>query len=171
MDNLLVHSFAPNDELDKSIEKANALSAAMAPHKVSLNKEVRKSLRVVGTSRMGLLTIIDKVATQYDEKLAKNEKASDLTQRIAYLHKLRKYKLAIQNLLEALDDTDKALGKDIMSYVDKFGGSLSNVRKHDGDLDEAMKELDDYNARFGKIMEQEDNENKDGEGKNSDTPQ
>lgn len=126
------------------------------PYKVSLANNTRNGMRVIGNSRLGLVEIVNKLATQYDNKLAKEENAIDLSRRTNYLRMIKAYKLAVQNLLELIDDTEKALGNDIMAYVDKFSSSLRNARKFDGDLDEAMKELDDYNGRFGAIIEAED---------------
>jgi len=166
--NLLVKTFAQQDDLKKATVQLKAQAAAMAPHKVSLSNETRKNLRVVGTSRLGLVEIVSRLATQYDDKLAKDEKALDLSERVNYLHALKDYKLAVKNLHELLDDTEKALGNDIMAYVDKFSNSLRSARKFDGDLDDAIKDLDDYNARFGAIMEEEDAENE-ADDTNSDT--
>ncbi|KAA5533561.1 hypothetical protein F0919_13560 [Taibaiella lutea] len=161
--NLMVRSFAPSDELEDAINQINGLINNLDPFKVSLSNDARKKMRVVGSSRLGLVDIVSRLATQYDEKLAKNDNAKDLKERVAYLQVLRAYRIAAQKLCEALDDTDKALGKDIMGYVDKFGDSLQSARKYDGDLDEAIKELDDYNARFKKVMEEEDPELEAGE--------
>jgi hypothetical protein len=154
--NLLVRSFAADVELENAVNGIKNLTDAIAPYKLSLSNDDRKGLRVVGTSRLGLVEIVNRLATQYDNKLSKTENASDLSFRINYLHMLKTYKMAAQHLLEVLDDTDKALGNDIMTFVDKFSTNLRSARKFDGDLDEAMKELDDYNARFGKIMDEED---------------
>lgn len=153
---LFVKNFASDAELQNSMDQVNALAQSLMPYKVSLSNETRKNLRVVGSSRLGLVEIVNKVAMQYNNKLTKDENATELNQRVNYLRELRAYKLAAQNLYELLDDTEKALGNDIMSYVDKFSSSLRNARKFDGDLDEAMKELDDYNGRFGSIMNEED---------------
>ncbi|KAA5536538.1 hypothetical protein F0919_02395 [Taibaiella lutea] len=160
--NFLVHSFAQNNELEKTTAELTGLATILTPFKVSLSNESRNGLRVVGTSRLGLVEIVAKLSTQYDNKLAKDDQAADLNQRLVYLRKLKACKLAAKNLCELLDDTDKALGNDVMTFVDKFSNSLRNARKYDGDLDEAMKELDDYNARFGKIIEDEDKESEAG---------
>lgn len=156
--NLYVQSFATNDDLEKAIASVRALSETLTPNAVSLSNQTRKNLRVIGTSRLGLVEIVNGLSIQYNDKLAKNDQALDLNQRLAYLRLMLEYKMAIGRLYELVDDTTKALSNDVMAFVDKFSNTLRNARRFDGDLDENMKELDNYNARFGKMMESEDGE-------------
>jgi hypothetical protein len=168
---LLVNSFAPLPELTSATDSINNLSKWLAPHKKALTAKQRIAIRSVGNSRMGLVKIVEKMAIQYDGKLSKEDNAAELSKRIAYLEKIRQYKIAAMNLFELLDDTDKALGQDVMAHVDKFSANLQTARQHDGDLDMAMKELDDYNARFGPTMDQEEAENtKPDNGNQPETP-
>ncbi|MFA6057151.1 MAG: hypothetical protein WC756_03050 [Taibaiella sp.] len=160
---LLVTSFAPPNDIINATQAINNWRDSFNPYKKSLTAKAKKNIRAVGSSRYGLAKIVGKISTQYNDKLSKEDDAAELTSRMEYIDKVRQYKIAAQNLYESLDDTDKALGKDIMAHVDKFSSSLQIARQHDGDLDEAMKELDEYNARFGAIMEEE-------EGENAETP-
>jgi hypothetical protein len=153
---LLVTSFAPANEIINATMAINNWRDTFNPHKKSLTAKARKNIRTVGNSRHGLAKIVAKISTQYEGKLSKEDNAADLTKRLDYLDQIRQYKIAALNLYEALDDTDKALGQDVMTHVDKYSSNLQTARQHDGDLDEAMKELDEYNARFGAIMEEED---------------
>ena len=153
---LLITSFASPDEMINATQAINDFIASFAPHKKSLTAKARQGMRAVGSSRFGLVKIVDKISRQYDGKLSKEDNSAELTSRMDYMDNVRQYKIAVQNLYEALDDTDKAIGQDIMAHVDKFSSSLQTARQHDGDLDEAMKELDDYNARFGATMEEEE---------------
>lgn len=164
---LLVNSFAPLPELTSATDTVNNLTKWLDPHKKSLTAKARQNLRSVGSSRMGLVKIVENIASQYDGKLSKEDNAVELSKRVAYLEKLRRYRIAVTQLLETLDDTEKAVGQDVMSHVDKFSASLQTARHHDGDLDMAMKELDDYNARFGAAMEQEEEEKPDTAGDNA----
>jgi hypothetical protein len=153
---LLVTSFAPANDIINATQAINNWRDTFSPHKKSLTAKARKNIRTVGNSRHGLAKMVDKISTQYEDKLSKEDNAAELTNRLDYLDKIRRYKIAAQNLYEALDDTDKALGQDIMAHVDKFSSNLQTARQYDGDLDEAMKELDEYNARFGAVMVEED---------------
>ncbi|MFA6060847.1 MAG: hypothetical protein WC756_21800 [Taibaiella sp.] len=154
--NLLVTLFAPANDIVNATQAINNWRDSFNPYKKSLTAKARQGLRAVGSSRLGLVKIVGKISTQYNGKLSKEDDAGELTSRMDYHDKIRQYKIAVQNLYEALDDTDKAIGQDIMAHVDKFSSSLQTARQHDGDLDEAMKELDEYNARFGATMAEED---------------
>ena len=160
---LLVSALAPENELLNGRNTVNNLNSIMEPFKKPLTAKARKTLRAVGSSRYGLVKIVEKIAIQYDGKLSKEDNAVDLAMRVAYLDRIRQYKIAVLNLFEMLDDTDKAIGHDIMAHVDKFSGNLQTARQHDGDLDEAMKELDEYNSRFGAAMEEEEKEEEENE--------
>jgi len=153
---LLVNSFAQEPEITNGINQIRGFNDLFAPYKVSLTVEQRRGLRIVGNSRVGLANMIAGIAEEYKKKLPSEESYEELTTRLTYLNLLKTYKRAVKNLLESLDDTEKALGKDIMLFVDKYSGILNNARKFDGDLDEDMKELDDYNARFGKVIDEEE---------------
>lgn len=153
---LLVNQFAGVEALREGKDAIKNLERIFSPFKKPLTNKERRGLRAVGTSRYGLAKIIERIAGQYDHKLPKEDSASAFSQRIAYLDQLRHYIIALQNHLETMDDTEKAVGKDIMACVDKYSSIFQIARKHDGDLDLAMKELDEYNTRFGLIIKEED---------------
>ncbi len=153
---LLVSSFLLENELINGKDTINNLNAILKPHSKSLTAKQRIGIRSVGNSRYGLVKIAERIALQYESKLSKEDNAVDLAVRVSYLEKIRQYKIAVLALFEMLDDTDKALGQDIMNFVSKFSKHLDAARIHDGDLDEALKDLDDYNSRFGASMEAED---------------
>jgi hypothetical protein len=153
---LLVNEFAQESELIKAKDAINNLNVIFHPFHKPLTARARQGMRAVGTSRYGLVKIVEKMSLQYDSKLSKEDNAVNLAVRVSYLDRIRQLKIAVLNFYEALDDTDKAVGHDVMAHVDKFSASLQIARQHDGDIDEAMKELDEYNSRFGASMTEED---------------
>lgn len=153
---MMVKNVREIGSLKAAKEQVNKLNENMNGSKVSLTNEERIGIRTIGSSRMGLVQIIDQLATQFNGKLSKEDNAEELSKRLEALHALRAYRLSVTTLLEAIDDTDKALSRDIMKHADKFSDSLNSARKHDGDLDEGMRAIDSYNSRFANAMKEED---------------
>lgn len=153
---MMVKKVPDTGSLKAATEQINKLYQNLNDIKVSLTSEERMGIRSVGSSRMGLVMLVSQLATQFNNKLSKEDNAENLSRRLEALHALRAYRLSINTLLEAIDDTDKALSRDIMKHADKFSDSLHSARKHDGDLDEGMREIDTYNSRFAHAMKEED---------------
>ena len=145
-----------NAALHQQTQEVNSIAERFAKYAVSLSNEERKGIRGIGASRMGLALLINQTAMQFNQKLSKQDNAEELDVRLENLKAIRGYKIAVATLLEKLDDTDKALSPDIMKHVDKFRDALNSARRHDGDLDNGMKEIDAYHSRFGASMKEED---------------
>lgn len=114
-----------------------------------IKKKDKSGKRSMAEGREGYARLISKIALQHDEKLNKQDDASELEARLKYDSSLEGVRQAAIAFLERVSDTQYCNSVDCMTLTDRFAESLHSARNRNSDLDEAMKEVDEYNARFG----------------------
>lgn len=63
---------------------------------------------------------------------------------------LESVRQALNALMEQITETQMANGMDIMTMVDRYSSSLQANRNNNAALDLAMREVDEWNKRFGR---------------------
>jgi hypothetical protein len=115
---------------------------------VGLSDTEKTGVRSMAEGREGLARLVNKIALAHINSLAREDDPNELDSRLQYDSQLEDLRQQIMALHEAVEETQLANSRDIMTLVDKFAGSLQNSRKGNASLDMAMREVDDYNKRF-----------------------
>ncbi len=160
---LLVNRFATAAETDQLVTGANQLNKLFEPSSVNLTNEQSIGLRTMGQGREGIVRLVSAIATQNIESLPRNEEPAELSSRLDYYARLEAARQSIIPLQEMIDNTQNALGADIMQLFDRYYGYLQSARSNNITLDNAMGEVDEWNKRFGERNEGLPNPPKDGE--------
>lgn len=98
--------------------------------------------------REGLARLVSKIATANIDSLARENDPQELEQRLAYDDQLEGVRQQALTIIEMITETQFANGIDIMKLVNTFTANLQTSRSRNGSLDEAMKDVYDYNKRF-----------------------
>lgn len=141
------------DEIENGLKRSIATATAKA---VTLDMPTRMKRRKMGTARQGYVELVQPIATNNSSKFGADLDPQKLA---AYMNTRRRVATVrglAQKLLELCDDTNMAIGIDAVAMADDMSGVLQIARKRDDGLDTEMGELDAYNSRFGKQMEEED---------------
>ena len=145
----LVTKFAAKADTDQIIAGANAINKLFEPNSVNLTNEQLTGLRTMSQGREGVVRLLSSIATQNINSLPRNEDPADLASRLEYYTQLQAARQAIMPLFEMLDNTQNALGGDIMQLYDRYYCYLQAARSGNTTLDLAMAEIDEWNKRFG----------------------
>lgn len=155
--NFLVTGFASNTEIQQMTDGANAAMTLFQPNSVNLTNAEASGLRTMSQGREGIVRLISKIATQNVNNLPRNEDPAQLSERLDYYASLSSLRQAFMPIFEMIDNTQNALGADIMQLSDRYAGYLQAARSSNSALDMAMGEVDDWNKRFGERPVEEDN--------------
>lgn len=149
-----VSSIIPDAELGKINQSLDESKTFLEPYRVSLMNQEKVGLRTLGDGREGYANMVSRAANEHGKHLPKTDEPAELVNAIAYYNNLANLKVKILHLLEIVDDTNLALGADIMRLADSYAGHLQLARKDNSHLDEALAEIDEYNQRFGARAEE-----------------
>ena len=145
-----ISSIAAKTVTDAIITAVNgALTPSFNPFKINLTDDVKTGLRTFAEGREGYVRNVSRVATQFPNALSRSDVPSDLSNLIDYYSNLEAVRLALTQALETIQETSLGVSADSMELVDRYVKSLNIARSNDAALDAAMKEIDDYNKRFG----------------------
>ncbi|MGG9971050.1 hypothetical protein ACQ33O_04570 [Ferruginibacter sp. SUN002] len=122
----------------------------LTPFHVPLTDEQRKGSRTMAEGREGMVRLISKIATQHINSLPRNEDPQEMATLLKAYEDGGQALQAIKQLMEMMEDTQTAVGIDLMALYDRYNGYLQTSRSGNTALDAAMGEIDSYNARFGK---------------------
>lgn len=128
----------------------NNAVAPFNPFRLNLSPEERKNSRSMAEGREGYVRLVSRVATQYPNSLSRVDVPTDLSNLLAYYDQLESNRLAVLQALEVIEDIQLGASADIMTLVDRYVKSLQVSRANEGALDLAMKEVDDWNSRYGR---------------------
>ena len=140
---------APTGSIDAIRNQVQSLTTSLAPYKVNLNEAQKTGVRNMAEGREGYARMISQIASNNINSLAREHNPADLVSRLAYDSKLEEARQACLSLLETITDTQLANSIDIMKNVDDYAGNLQTSRNNNAALDLAMREVDDWNKRFG----------------------
>lgn len=110
----------------------------------------QKSGRSMAEGREGLARLVAKIATEHVDYLSRVDDPQTLTNALDYDANLESVRQALNALMEQITETQMANGMDIMTMVDRYSTSLQANRNNNAALDLAMREVDEWNKRFGR---------------------
>lgn len=119
------------------------------PFAVNLTEREKEGKRNMAEGREGYARMVSQIANVHINSLARELNANDLTAKLAYDAKLEEIRQVLLKLMEIIEETQYANGIDIMKLVDVFVENLQTSRKNNGALDLALREVDEWNKRFG----------------------
>lgn len=122
---------------------------SLEPFKINLSDGEKIGGRTMAEGREGLARLISKIASAHINSLAREHNPQDLEDRLDYDAKLEEIRQLAMKLNEIVTETQLANSVDIMTYVDAYAENLQTSRRDNGSLDLAMREIDEWNKRFG----------------------
>jgi hypothetical protein len=82
-------------------------------------------------------------------ELARSDNPEEMGAKLDYFHSLETAKQAAIQLVEMIENTQAAVGADVMALFDRYCQQLQSRLNSNSTLDNAMQVIDDYNKRFG----------------------
>jgi hypothetical protein len=133
-------------ELMKSLNDGRKIMKAVS---VGLSDMQKTGVRSMAEGREGFARMVSKIAVAHVDSLAREHDPAELEGKLAYDSTLEDMRQSVMALHEMIEETQLANSMDIMSLVDKYAANLDTSRKGNEALDMALREVDDYNKRFG----------------------
>ncbi|RKS25486.1 hypothetical protein CLV94_0520 [Flavobacterium endophyticum] len=134
-----------------------AINAALVPlsgFRVYMT-DSEKAGRSMAEDREGYVRLISRIANQFPDALSRSDAPDDLVTHLDYYDRLEANRLALLQALEVIQEISLGTATDIMTFADRYHANLKIARNHDASIDLAMREVDDWNARFGNRTPQE----------------
>ena len=131
-----------------------AINAAQTPlnaFKINLSNEERQATRSMSEGREGYARLVSRVATQFPNSLSRADVPAELSTLLDYYNNLEGNRLALMQATEMIEEMQLGAATDIMTLVDRYVSNLQISRGNEANLDQAMKEIDDWNSRFANI--------------------
>ena len=144
----LVINQAPAPTLDGIRVNVQANTTSLATFKINLSDEQKKGARTMAGGREGYARMVSQICTNNVNSLPRDFNPTDLVSKLAYDSKLEEVRQAVMTLMETITETQMANSMDIMKMVDDSVNVLQVSRNNSAALDLAMREVDEWNARF-----------------------
>ncbi len=152
--NKLILSRPAADAFQKISDYTNDSISIFGAHSVSLSGKDKIGLRTMGKGREGVVLQMSTIALSFEECLPRTENASDLETILEYHKDLLALHTRVGKLYEMLGDTISATCVDAIQTFDDYNNHFQTARKKNSSLDLALKPIDEYNKRFGKLGEE-----------------
>jgi len=98
--------------------------------------------------REGYARLISRISTQFPDALGRSDNPDELTGLLDYYHNLEGSRMALLQNQETIEEIQLGASADIMTLTDRYKNNLQLSRENDAALDLAMREVDNWNARF-----------------------
>lgn len=151
----LISNYLPAKTAEEMVAQLNEQINVLKPFKINLTEDAKNGGRNMAEGREGYARLVSGIASANIESLARDQDPQELVDKLAYDAQLENIRQRLLSLMEVITETQLANGVDIMKLVDGFVGNLQNSRVRNGSLDIAMREVDEWNKRFG-IRKDED---------------
>lgn len=136
--------------------QVNAVVATMRPYNVAITDKQKKGKRTMAEGREGFVRLVSRIAFQHPNSLSRSDNPGELLTALDMDALLESAKQATKELYEMLNDTQFANSRDIMELTKSYTRALQMDRERNAALDSAMKEVDDWNERYGRNSPMED---------------
>lgn len=143
-----IATIAPKAVTDTLIATLNNALTSFNAFKISLTNDEKQATRSMAEGREGYARLVSRIATQFPNSLSRADVPADLTNLLDYYQNLEATRLAYIQGIETIEETQLGAATDIMLLVDRYVQNLQISRGNEGALDNAMKEVDDWNKRF-----------------------
>jgi hypothetical protein len=130
------------------VTAVNTAIAPFTPFKINLTNKERKG-RSMAEDREGYARLVSRIANQFPNSLSRADSPTELVALINYYEGLEADRLALTQAIEIIQEIQLGASMDAMVLVDRYVKNLQISRSNDGSLDTALKEVDEWNKRFG----------------------
>jgi multidrug efflux pump subunit AcrB len=128
--------------------QVNSGITSFKPYHAPSTPAERIGQRSMSEGREGLVRLVSRIALQHPNSLSRADVPAELVQLLDTDGQLETLRQACLQLLEMVDDTQFANSCDIMLLSDAYSAALQIDRKRNSALDNAMKEVDEWNERY-----------------------
>ncbi len=128
-----------------------AINASLVPlndFKIHLTDDEKIGMRSMAEGREGFARLISRIADQFPDALARADSPQELSTLLDYYDSLEANRMALLQAMETIEETQLGAATDIMTLVDRYSANLRISRAHESSLNLAMREVDDWNARY-----------------------
>lgn len=141
--------FAPLNLIESIRSAVLGYKDAFEPYQINLTDANKPGQRTMAEGREGYARLVSQIATNHIDSIARELDPVELSNMLEYDSQLSTLYFGISQLLEVIEEARTKNGINAMALVDNFVGNLQDSRKNKGALDTAMREVDDWNKRFG----------------------
>jgi hypothetical protein len=131
----------------------NTALTPLNPFKINLTDDEKKGTRSMAEGREGYSRLISRIANQFPNSLSRADVPTELSNLLEYYNNLEASKMALLQAMETIDEIQLGAATDVMTLVDRYTTNLQVSRGNEGSLDLAMKDVDEWNKRFGRKTE------------------
>lgn len=146
----IILSQAAQTVLDSIKTQVNTASTTFKPFAVNLTDEEKEGGRSMAEGREGYVRLVSAIANQNPNSLSRSDNPAELVSLLNYYSSLAADIQAAYSFLELVEETQLGTACDIMQLTDRYVDNLQIDRKNNAALDIAMREVDEWNKRFGK---------------------
>src|SRR5436190_13060646 len=134
----------------------NSAIAPFIPFKINLTNDEKKGARTMAEGREGYSRLVSRIANQFPNSLSRADVPTDLSNMLTYYNDLEANRMALMQVVETIEEIQLGASNDIMTMSDRFVKNLQISRANEGSLDLAMKEVDEWNSRYGRNTSETD---------------
>ena len=120
-----------------------------------------KKNRSMAEKREGYVRLVLRVAENFVDELPRSFDLEEYKNLLKARDEWKIMLLKAEEVAELIEDTEYAIGVELMKQVDRAAAALNSGRKNNPALDRAMREIDDYNQQFGTKKKEVDYEEPD----------
>lgn len=136
----------------------NTAIEPLEPFKINISDGEKAGMRSMAEGREGYVRLISRIATQYPNALSREDLPAELVDLLAYYDKQQANRMALLEALELVEEGSLATATDIMALADRYNANMAISRRNNSALDLAMREVDEWNKRFGNRKDEEEGE-------------
>lgn len=145
-----ITDFAPKSVLEEIKKNINNSINDFKPFTVSFTDKEKIGVRSMGDGREGKVRLLSTIGSQFPDALARADNPEDLSKPLDYYADVRAVRAGALQLLEITEEIILGTGMDCMKISDRFEDNFQLSRKNNSALDLNMRDIDEYNKRFGK---------------------
>jgi len=127
---------------------------------VALTPDERRGNRSVGRRREAYVRQTLRAAKAHEQILPRNLDVSRFEKMLATFDQHKDFQVVLAQLTELGDDTQLAIGKELMVETDTVYGAFKLARLRDSSLDHVFAELESFNTRTSQEEEEEESKDK-----------
>lgn len=151
----MITSIASQEVTSNFTLAVNAALVPLADYQIHMT-DAEKAGRSMAEDREGYVRLISRIANQFPNALSRSDLPEELAAHLNYYDRLEANRLALLQALEVIQEISLGTATDIMTFADRYHANLKIARNHDATLDLAMRDVDDWNARFGNRLQEPD---------------
>ena len=142
------------DDLLMHLSKAADI---MKKYHTPLNPEERRGNRSVGRRRQAYVQQCLRLAKAHEHILPRNLSVLKFERTLEIFEKHKDIQVKLSEIIEMADDTQLAIGRELMALTDTTYGSFKLAKLRDASMDRIFSELEEFNQRSSQEEDTETN--------------